>query len=337
MKLLAAILITTMAQIGFASPITLNGAGATFPYPLYSKWFSEYRKKAPDVQVNYNSIGSGGGIRQFADQTVDFGASDAPMTDEQIEKVSGKVVHIPTTLGAVVISYNLGDESSVDLKLTPNLIAEIYLGKIKKWNDPLIQKINPGAKLPDRSIVPVYRSDGSGTTAIFTDYLSKTYPDWKSEVGQGTAVKWKAGIGGRGNEGVTAQIKQTKGTIGYIEFVYAEQNHLPVAAIKNTAGQFVSPSVAAITSAAQGKLKEIPADFRVSITDAGGKKSYPIAGVTYLLVSTELQGEKGKKLLDLLRWIMGPAQQYSAKLSYAPLPKSLIHRVEAKIKTLKVK
>ncbi len=313
----------------------INGAGATFPYPLYSKWFTEFQKVDKDTQVNYNSIGSGGGIRQFIDKTVDFGASDAPMTDEQLAQVPGGAVHIPTVLGAVVLSYNV-KEITEPLKLTPAIVADIFLGKITKWNDERIKKENPKANLPDLAVIPVYRSDGSGTTAIFTDYLSKVTPDWKTEVGQGTAVKWKAGLGGKGNEGVTGQIKQTPGAIGYIEFIYAETNKLPVALLKNKAGLFVAPSVKAITAAAQASLKSIPADYRVSITDAPGKDVYPISGFTYILVKSTLGKDKGQKLLTLLNWIVGPAQGMAEALNYAPLPKSLQAKVKETIKKIKI-
>lgn len=332
MKVLLATLLMSFAA---HATTMLNGAGATFPYPLYSKWFSEFRKVDKDTQVNYNSIGSGGGIRQFTDQTVDFGASDTPMTDEQISKVTAGAVHIPTVLGAVVLSYNL-KEVSKPIRLTPQLIVEIFLGKITKWNDEKIKKENPGVSFPDLPLIPVYRSDGSGTTAIFTDYLAKASADWKTQVGQGTAVKWKTGIGGKGNEGVTGQIKQTPGTIGYIEFIYAESNKLPVAQIKNKSGNFVGPSVKAITSAAQSALKNMPKDYRVSITDAEGKDAYPISGFTYILVNSKLGKEKGPKLLTLLNWMVGPAQSMAEGLNYAPLPKTLQAKIKETIKTIKL-
>jgi phosphate transport system substrate-binding protein len=314
---------------------TINGAGATFPFPLYSKWFAEYSKIDRDTRVNYNSIGSGGGIRQLTDKTVDFGASDAPMTDEQLAKFGGAVLHVPTVLGAVAITYNLKGVSGT-LRLTPGLMADIFLGKITKWNDERLQKENPGLKLPDLALVPVYRSDGSGTTAIFTDYLSKTSPEWKAEVGHGTAVKWKTGIGGKGNEGVTGQIKQMPGAVGYVEFIYARSNHMPVAEIRNKAGRFVTPTVHAITTAAQASLKTMPADFRVSITDPEGKESYPISGFTYILIPTRLSKEKGKKILNLLNWMIGPAQEMAGPLDYAPLPKSLQRRVKDAVKKIKI-
>lgn len=332
--ILALILSVASSQ---AATTMINGAGATFPYPLYSKWFSEFKKIDKDTQVNYNSIGSGGGIRQFTDQTVDFGASDAPMTDEQISKIEGGAIHIPTVMGAVVLSYNV-PEVKTHLKLTSQLVSDVFLGKVTKWNDEKIQKENPGIKLPDLAIIPIYRSDGSGTTAIFTDYLSKVSPDFKSEVGQGTAVKWKSGLGlgGKGNEGVTGQIKQTPGAIGYIEFIYAKSNDMAVADIKNKAGKFITPSVKAITAAAQSSLKDMPKDYRVSITDAAGKDSYPIAGFTYILVKPKLPKDKGQKLLSLLNWIVGPAQGMAESLHYAPLPKSLQAKVKETIKSIKV-
>jgi len=313
----------------------INGAGATFPYPLYSKWFSEFKKVDGDTQVNYNSIGSGGGIKQFTDKTVDFGASDAPMTDEQVAKVEGGVIHIPTALGAVVLSYNLKDIQK-PIRLTPELIADIFLGKVTKWNDEKIKKENPGVAFPDLAIVPVHRADGSGTTAIFTDYLSKVSSQWKSEAGQGTAVKWSGGLGGKGNEGVTGQILQTPGAIGYIEFIYAETNKMPKALVKNKSGSYVAPSVKAITAAA-ASVKNMPADFRVSITDAMGKDAYPISGFTYILVRPQLPKDKGQKLLSLLNWIVGPAQSMTQSLNYAPLPASLQAKVKATIKKIEVK
>jgi phosphate transport system substrate-binding protein len=333
------LILTAMALISnlnaHAETVMINGAGATFPYPIYSKWFSDYKKIDKDAQINYNSIGSGGGIRQFLDKTVDFGASDAPMNDEQLAKAGEPVLHVPTVMGAVVLSYNIPDVKS-SIKLTAEIIGEIYLGKITSWDDAKIIKENSGLKLPKLSIVPVYRSDGSGTTAIFTDYLSQAHPAWKAEVGQGTAVKWKTGLGGKGNEGVTGQIKQTPGAIGYIEFIYAESNKLPVAQIKNREGLFVSPSVKSVTAAASGSLKTMPADYRVSIVNAAGKDSYPISGFTYILVRKSLDKNKGKKIVDLMNWILATGQNSAASLSYAPLPPSLVAKVKASVKEIKL-
>lgn len=314
----------------------INGAGATFPFPLYSKWFSEYQKQKPDVAINYQSIGSGGGIRQFSDNTIDFGATDAPMNEEQMGKLKTPVLHIPTTLGAVVMSYNIPGMTS-GLKLSGEVIADIFLGTIKKWEDPKITALNPGKKLSG-DIVVAHRSDGSGTSAVFTDFLSKVSPAWKEKVGQGTAVNWPAGLGGKGNEGVAGLIKQTPGSIGYIEFIYAESNKLPYAAIKNQAGNFVLPGTKSVTAAAEANLKGIPEDFRVSITDAQGKESYPISSFTYLLVyKTQTDPVKGKLLVDFLRWSVKDGQSFCEALHYSKLPKSLVAKIEAKIDTIETK
>lgn len=319
----------------FASTL-INGAGATFPYPLYSKWFSEYQKVDKEVQINYQSIGSGGGIRQLLDKTVDFGASDSPMTDEQLSKSSKPVFHIPTVLGAVVVTYNL---PGIDkgLKLTPEVLADIFLGKITHWNDERITKLNPGLNLPKDAIMVVRRSDGSGTTGIFTDYLSKVSPEWKSKVGTSTSVNWPVGLGGKGNEGVSGLVKQTPGSIGYVELVYAENNKLPYAALKNKAGQFVMPSMKTVTAAAGGALKNMPADFRVSITDAAGKDAYPISGFTYLLVYKSMADGKGKEIVKFLKWAIADGQKYAEPLYYAPLPKTMTKKVVAKINQIEVK
>lgn len=320
-----------------AEPTTINGAGATFPYPLYTKWFSEFNKQDKDAQINYQSIGSGGGIKQLIEQTVDFGASDAPMTDEELSKAKTEVVHVPTVLGAVVIAYNLPNAPK-DLNLDASVIEGIYTGAIKKWNDPKIAALNKGGTLPDVAVLPVYRSDGSGTTAIFTDYMSKASASWKTAIGSGKSVKWPSGvgIGGKGNEGVMGSIKGAAGGIGYVELVFAEQNKMPVASIKNKAGKFVKPSTDSVSSAAAGALKSIPADFRVSITDGEGAKSYPISGFTYLLIPKKLAGEKGKKLVAFLNWALGAGQNMAAPLSYAPLPKGLVEKVQKKVKEIKV-
>ena len=253
---------------------TLNGAGATFPYPMYSKWFSEYHNAHPDIQINYQSIGSGGGIRQVLAGTVDFGASDGPMTDEQLSQSKVKILHVPTVLGAVVPAYNVPGVSE-ELKFTPEVVSGIFLGKITNWNDKAIAGANPGVKFPDQPIIVVHRSDGSGTTYIFTDYLSKISPDWSSGVGKGTSVKWPVGLGGKGNEGVAGVIRQMQGAIGYVELIYAVQNKIPYGSVKNAAGNFVKASLESVTSAA-GSMKAMPADFRVSITNAPGKDAYPI-------------------------------------------------------------
>jgi phosphate transport system substrate-binding protein len=309
---------------------TLNGAGATFPYPIYSKWFSEYHKLHPDVQINYQSIGSGGGIRQLQAGTVDFGASDGPMTDAQLKQSTTKVLHIPTVLGAVVPAYNLQGVS--ELKFTPQALAGIYLGAITKWNDPAIAKANPGASLPGDSIIVVHRSDGSGTSFIWTDYLSKVSPDWKAKVGSGTSVKWPTGLGAKGNEGVAGMVRQMKGSIGYIELIYAEQTKIPFGSVQNQAGTFVKASLQSTTAAA-ASMKNMPPDFRVSITNAPGKDAYPIASFTWLLVPEgSKDSAKGKILADFLNWMLDQGQKLAPPLSYAPLPSSVAEKVRAAIK-----
>lgn len=325
----------TLSLAANAAPVQINGAGATFPYPLYSKWFSEYQKIDGEIQINYQSIGSGGGIRQFLDKTIDFGASDAPMTDEQLAKATSPVLHIPTVLGAVVLTYNL-PETGAGLQLPADVIADIFLGKITQWNDKRISDANPKLKLPATAVLVAHRSDGSGTSNIFTDYLSKISPEWKSRVGTGTAVNWPAGLGGKGNEGVTGLIKQTPGAIGYVELIYAANNKLPVAVLKNKAGSWVVPSPKSVTAAADSAIKSMPDDFRVSITDAAGKDAYPISGFTYLLVSKDMKamGAKGKAMVKFLKWSMQDGQKNAEPLDYAPLPKSLVKKVEAKIGTI---
>jgi len=318
----------TLAQ---AAPL-INGAGATFPYPLYSKWFSEFQKST-GIQINYQSIGSGGGVRQLLERTVDFGASDAPMTEEQQAKATKPILHIPTVLGAVVLTYNVpGVEKG--LKLSSEVLAEIYLGKITKWNDPKLVALNPAIKLPGDSILVVRRSDGSGTTFVFTDYLSKVSPDWLKQVGRGTAVNWPAGMGGKGNEGVTGLVKQTPGSIGYVELIFAETNKLPYATIKNHAGEFVTPTLKSVTAAGETALKTMPEDFRVSITDAPGKGAYPISSYTYLLVYKTMPKDKGQPLLQFLHWAIKDGQKFAEPLSYSPLPKGLLPKIEAKLKSI---
>jgi phosphate transport system substrate-binding protein len=313
---------------------TLTGAGATFPYPLYSKWVFEYEKLHPGVKINYQSIGSGGGIRQISERTVDFGASDAPMSDEQLGKAKGKLVHIPTTLGAVVMTYNVPGLSG-ELKLTGEVIAGMYLGEIKKWNDPKIVALNKGMSLPDTDIAIVHRSDGSGTTFVFTDYLSKAAPAWK-KVGSGTSVNWPAGLGGKGNEGVTGLVKQTPGSIGYVELVYATQNKLPMASLRNAAGQYVTASPRSISAAAAAQAAHMPADLRVSIVNAAGAGSYPIASFTYILLYDEQQdAQKGKTLVEFLWWATHDGQKACEPLGYATLPAPVVARVEALLKGIK--
>jgi len=314
-----------------ADNLLITGAGATFPFPLYSKWFSDYNKKNPNLRFNYQSIGSGGGIKQITEKTVDFGASDAPLSEEELAKAPG-VLHIPTVLGAVVVTYN----ASIDgLKLTPATLSGIFMGKITKWNDPALAKDNPGAKLPDTAVTVAHRSDGSGTTYVFTDYLAKVSPEWKSTVGAGKSVKWPVGLGAKGNEGVTGLVKGTPGAIGYVELAYANQNKLPTAALKNHDGAFVKPSLEATSEAAAGV--EMPDDFRVSITNASGKSAYPIAAFTYLLVYKD-QGDKakGEALINFLWWAVHDGQTAAAPLDYAPLPKAVVTKVDKKLQAMTV-
>ncbi|HET8890765.1 MAG TPA: phosphate ABC transporter substrate-binding protein PstS [Candidatus Angelobacter sp.] len=325
------------AMIGPASAETkLNGAGATFPNPIYQKWFSEYHNTHKDVEINYQSIGSGGGIQQLTSGTVDFGASDGPMTDEQLSKVSGKVFHIPTVLGAVVPTYNINGVSS-ELKFTGDVLADIYLGNIKKWNDPRLAKANPGVKFPDEDIVVVHRSDGSGTTYIFTDYLSKVSSTWKDKVGKGTSVNWPAGLGGKGNEGVSGMVKQTDGSIGYVELIYAVSNKMPYGSVQNAAGSFIKASLESVTAAA-ASMKDMPEDFRVSITNAPGKDAYPISSFTWLLVPAEwADAGKQKAFVDFLTWMVDKGQTMTSALQYAPLPKNVAAKVKTRIKEVKAK
>jgi phosphate transport system substrate-binding protein len=310
---------------------TLNGAGATFPNPMYQKWFSEYHKAHPDIQFNYQSIGSGGGIRQVLAQTVDFGASDGPMTDEQLAQAKTKILHIPTVMGAVVPAYNVPGVSS-ELKFTPEALAGIFLGKITTWNDPVIAKANPGVNLPNQTIIVIHRSDGSGTTYIFTDYLSKVSSDWQNGPGKGTSVKWPVGLGGKGNEGVAGMIRQMQGGIGYIELIYAVQNKIDYGSVKNASGTFVKASLESVTAAA-ASAKSMPADFRVSITNAPGKDAYPISSFTWLLIPEKSkEANKGKILADFLTWMVDDGQKMTAELSYAPLPENVAVKVKGAIK-----
>jgi len=315
-----------------SAQMMINGAGATFPYPIYSKWFDEYTKVDPSVRFNYQSIGSGGGQKQILAQTVDFGASDGPMTDDNLSKAPGKLLHIPTVAGAVVITYNL--QGNPTLKFDGETIAGIFLGQVKKWNDPKIAATNPGVKLPEKDIVVVHRSDGSGTTFIFTDYLSKVSPEWKQKVGNNTSVNWPAGIGGKGNEGVSGQVKQTPGAIGYVELIYAIQNKMSYAEIKNSAGEFVKPTIESVTAALG--TAEIPDDFRFSMTNAPGKDAYPICGATWLLVyQLQKDAAKGKKLVEFLKWALTKGEAMAKNLDYAPLPESVQQRVLKRIDEIK--
>jgi phosphate transport system substrate-binding protein len=315
-----------------AQTITLQGAGASFPYPLYSKWISEYQKSYPNVQINYQSIGSGGGIRQILEGTVDFGATDAPMNAGERAKAKSTLHHIPMTMGAVVVAYNVPGVPT-GLKLTPSAVAGIFLGDIKKWNDPKIASLNQGLKLPDTAITIAYRSDGSGTTAVFTEYLAKVSVDWKSKVGAGKSVKFPVGLGAKGNEGVTGLVKTTPGAVGYVELAYAKQNALAMATIQNKNGKFVVPTPEGVTAAASGM--EIPDDLCLSITDGPGAKDYPISALSYILVYQEQQdATKGKALADFLWWACHDGQKFAAALDYAPLPKDMLTKIEPKLKTL---
>jgi len=315
-----------------SAQMMINGAGATFPYPIYSKWFDEYAKVDPSVRFNYQSIGSGGGQKQILAETVDFGASDGPMSDENLAKAPGKLLHIPTVAGAVVMTYNLPGNAA--LKFDGETIADIYLGKITKWNDPKIAALNPGTKFPDSDILVVHRADGSGTTFIFTDYLSKISPEWKQKVGNNTSVSWPTGVGGKGNEGVSGQVKQTPGAIGYVELIYALQNKMSFAEIKNAAGQVVKPTLESVTAALG--TAEIPDDFRFSMTNAPGNDSYPIAGATWLLVYQQQKDPtKGKKLVEFLKWALTKGEGMARDLNYAPLPDSVQQRVLKRIEDIK--
>jgi len=315
--------------------VLINAAGATFPYPIYGKWFEEYAKVDADAQINYQSIGSGGGIRQFMAGTVDFGASDMPMTDDQIGKFKIKPLHFPTVLGGIVPTYNIPGVSQ-DLKFTPEALAGIYLGKITKWNDAALAKANPGVKLPGNDIVVVHRSDGSGTTFVFTDYLSKVSPGWKSKVGASTSVSWPTGLGGNGNEGVAGVVKQTPNSIGYVELIYALQNKMAYGSLRNAAGVFLKADLDSVTEAAAGAAKTMPADFRVSITNSPGKKAYPIATFTYLLIPSKIDdAAKKKAILGFLRWMMTDGQKDAAGLGYAPLPKEVVAKEEKQIALIK--
>jgi phosphate transport system substrate-binding protein len=343
-KVAAAILVVTLTALGLAGcggpagnsggEVRIQGAGATFPNPLYQKWFSQYNRSNPNARFDYQSIGSGGGIKQITERTIDFGGTDAPMKDEDLKKAQGEILHIPTILGADVITYNLPGVAA-GLKFTAEAIAGIYLGKITSWNDPQIASINEGVSLPASPITVVHRSDGSGTTFIFTDYLSKVSAEWKEKVGAGTSVNWPAGVGAKGNEGVTGQVKNTPNSIGYVELIYALQNRLPVAAIRNSAGEFVQPQLSSITAAAAGAAAQMPDDLRVSITSAPGKDAYPISAFTYLLVYKEQQDQaKGKALVDFLWWAIHGGQSMASEMGYAPLPSEVVSKAEQRIRSI---
>jgi phosphate transport system substrate-binding protein len=313
----------------------INGAGATFPYPLYSKWFSEYAKVDHAVKFNYQSIGSGGGIKQITAQTVDFGASDKFLSDDELKAAPGKLLHIPTVMGAVVVTYNLPGVGK-GLKLTQEALADIYLGKITKWNDPKIVKDNKGVSLPDQPIIVIHRSDGSGTTSIYTNYLCSVSTEWKNKVGTGTSVKWPVGLGGKGNEGVAGQIKTTKYTIGYVELAYAFENKLPYANLQNKDGHFVEPSIKTTSAAAAGAAKHMPADYRINLVNQPGKDTYPIVGFTWLLVYEQQKDPAiGKKIVEFLNWELKHGQKMASGLLYAPLPANVAKMVAQTVKTIK--
>ena len=330
LTLLAVGVLALCAIVVADNPLLINGAGATFPYPIYSKWFDVYHTKFPNVQFNYQSIGSGGGIKQVTEGTVDFGASDGPMNDDQLKAFETKhgsgILHFPTVLGAVVPTYNIAGVSG-SLNFTPEALAGIYLGKITKWNDPAISGVNKGVNLPATDIVVVHRSDGSGTSYIWTDYLSKVSEEWKSKAGKGTSVNWPVGLGGKGNEGVTGLVKQTPNSIGYVELIYAVQNNIPYGSVKNASGEFVKASLAGVTAAAAGSAKEMPEDFRVSITDAPGKTAYPISSFTWLLIPEKISDSaKRDAIKGFLKWMITDGQNEVEALSYAKLPKEVVEK-----------
>jgi len=330
----AAVLLAAAFGATATAQLKLNGAGATFPYVIYSKWFDVYHGKT-GIEFNYQSIGSGGGIKQVIEGTVDFGATDGPMSEDQLKEASEKrgtdVLHIPTVMGAVAVTYNL-PQAGTDLKLTPEVLAGIFLGEITMWNDAKIGAINPGKTLPEEGIIVAHRSDGSGTSFIFTDYLAKVSPSWNEKVGRGTSVKWPVGLGGKGNEGVAGIVKQSEGSIGYVELAYAVKNNLPYAALKNRAGEYVLPTFDAVSAAAAGAIKDMPEDLRVSITNADGKGAYPISGFTWLLVyKTMKDNAKAKAMGDFLTWAMTEGQKYAKDLYYAPLPAEVVALCNKKI------
>jgi phosphate transport system substrate-binding protein len=338
MRKIVQLLVCALLSLPAIGQTTLNGAGATFPNPMYSKWFSDYHNAHPQVQINYQAIGSGGGIRQVTEGTVDFGASDMPMTDEQLKeaqtKLGTKILNIPTVMGAVVPAFNIPGVSA-EVKFTPEVLAGIYLGKIANWNDPAISAANPGVKFPSQDIIVVHRSDGSGTTFIWTDYLSKVSSEWKGQVGSGTSVKWPRGLGGQHNEGVAGLIRQMPGSIGYVELIYAVQNNIPYGSVRNAAGTFLKASLEGVTAAAASAPK-MPADFRVSITDAPGKDAYPISSFTWLLIPEHSKDPaKGKILADFLNWMLSDGQKMTKDLTYAPLPDSVVAKVRDAIKPVK--
>jgi phosphate transport system substrate-binding protein len=324
LSVLAVLLVLGTVVVAEGGQVLLNAAGATFPYPIYSKWFDQYHQQHSNVQINYQSIGSGGGIRQLLDKTVDFGASDGPMNDDQLKQASVPILHFPTVLGAALPSYNVPGVPA-ELNFTPEVLSGIFLGKITKWNDPALAASNAGVKLPGDDIVVVHRSDGSGTTYIWTDYLSKVSPEWQQKVGKATSVNWPVGLGGKGNEGVAALLQQTPDSIGYVELIYAIQNHLPYGRVKNSSGAFVKADLASVSAAAAAVANVMPDDFRVSITNPEGKMAYPIASFTWLLIPAKFTDTAKRDVVkDFLKWMMTDGQQYCEALSYAKLPKEVV-------------
>jgi len=331
---------TSIALLGMTTSslaqTAVTGAGATFPYPIYSKWFDEYHKLHRDIQINYQSIGSGGGIRQVTAGTVDFGATDGPMTDEQLAQAKVKILHVPTVIGAVVPTYNV-EGVTEPLRFTPAALAGIFLGTITKWNDPAIAKSNPGVRLPSADILVVHRSDGSGTTYVWTDYLSKVSETWKTKVGRNTSVNWPVGLGGKGNEGVAGLVKQTPDSVGYVELIYAVQNKLPYGLVQNASGEFVKADLPSVTAAAGAFAKAMPADFRVSITNPPGRGAYPIASFTWLLVpASPADPRKGRVIVDFLKWMLTDGQKMTEALSYAPLPRDVVELVQRSLGQIRV-
>ena len=332
-----ALMVGALGAAMSAQKAQITGAGATFPFPIYSKWFAEYNKLHPNVEINYQSVGSGAGIKQLSDQTVFFGASDGPMTDEQLANAGGgKILHFPTVLGGVVPFYNIPGVNA-ELKFTGPVLANIFLGKITKWNDPELVKLNPDVKLPSTDITVVHRSEGSGTTYIFVDFLSKVAPEWKKTVGVATSVKWPTGIGGKGSEGVTGLVQQTPGALGYVELIYAVQNKINYGSVQNLNGKFVKASIDTVTAAAAGAVKQMPADFRVSITNAPGDTAYPISSFTWLLLYENPKDKaQGKVMVDFLKWAATDGQKLAANLGYAPLPKEVADLVLKAIPRIKI-
>ena len=332
-KLLSLLLVLAIPTLALAAPILINGAGATFPYPIYSKWFDVYTEVHPEVHFNYQSIGSGGGIKQITAKTVDFGASDGPMSQDQLTEAPGRIYHIPMVMGAVAVTYNL---PGIDkgLKLSGDILADIFLGKITKWDDVRLAALNAGVKLPHQDIVVVHRSDGSGTSFIFTDYLSSVSGEWKSKVGKATSVNWPVGLGGKGNEGVAGFVKQTQGSIGYVELAYAIKNDLAYAYLENKSGKFIEPTLESVSKAADGVT--IPEDFRVSIVNSSNPAAYPISGFTWLLIYKNMDDPvKGKAIVEFIQWAIHEGQKYTDALLYAPLPQEVVKMIESKLMDVK--